>query len=94
MPVSNDAPKFSLKEAISIINFKNKWSENKKDELVKGPDDESTNYSTKDDIKQIQAATDISDLNNIVHILLLLLISKYLLDYLLYVKNNENGKKN
>ena len=40
VPLCFQTPKFNLESAIKIIDFKNKWSENKKDELVKGSEDE------------------------------------------------------
>ena len=40
--------KFGLKQAISIIDFKNKWSENKNNELVKGGEEESTRDKIKE----------------------------------------------
>ena len=40
VPLCFRTPKFNLESAIKIIDFKNKWSENKKDELVKGSEDE------------------------------------------------------
>ena len=62
VPQCFQTPKFGLKQAISIIDFKNKWSENKNNELVKGEEEEST----RDKIKRIQEATDMTDLKNIV----------------------------
>ena len=47
VPLCFRTPKFGLKQAISIIDFKNKWSENKKDELVKGSEDEEIIESVK-----------------------------------------------
>ena len=56
-------PKFGLKQAISIIDFKNKWSESKKDgELVKGPEDDST----ENNINKIMAATTYDEVDDIV----------------------------
>ena len=40
VPKCFQTPKFNLESAIKIIDFKNKWSESKKDELVKGSEDE------------------------------------------------------
>jgi topoisomerase IA-like protein len=40
VPLCFQTPKFNLESAIKIIDFKNKWSESKKDELVKGSEDE------------------------------------------------------
>ena len=62
VPQCFQTPKFGLKQAISIIDFKNKWSENKNNELVKGEEEEST----RDKIKRIQEAVDMTDLKNIV----------------------------
>ena len=63
VPTCFQTPKFGLKQAISIIDFKNKWSESKKDEeLVKGPDDEST----ADNINKILAATTCDEVDDIV----------------------------
>ena len=61
VPQCFQTPKFGLKQAISIIDFKNKLSENKNNELVNGEED-----STRDKIKRIQEASDMTDLKNIV----------------------------
>ena len=63
VPLCFRTPKFGLKQAISIIDFKNKWSENKKDELVTG---ETETESTRDKIKKIQAATTYEEVDDIV----------------------------
>ena len=62
VPKCFQTAKFGLKEAISIINFKNKWSENKKNELVKGPEDESIGYK----INKLQEATTYEAVDDIV----------------------------
>ena len=62
VPLTFRTPKFGLKQAISIIDFKNKWSENKNNELVTG---ETETESTGDKIKKIQAATTYEELDNI-----------------------------
>ena len=73
VPKCFQTPKFGLKQAISIIDFKNKWiasegangqrpSENKNNELVNGEEEEST----RNKIKRIQEAADMTDLKNIV----------------------------
>jgi topoisomerase IA-like protein len=61
VPKCFQTPKFNLEAAIKIIEFKNKWSENKNNELVNGEED-----STRDKIKRIQEASDMTDLKNIV----------------------------
>ena len=62
VPKCFQTPKFGLKQAISIIDFKNKWSESKKDEeLVKGPDE-----STENNINKIMAATTYEEVDDIV----------------------------
>jgi topoisomerase IA-like protein len=61
VPLTFRTPKFGLKQAISIIDFKNKWSENKKNELVTGEDE-----STTDKIKKIQDATTYEEVDDIV----------------------------
>ena len=61
VPHCFQTPKFGLKQAISIIDFKNKLSENKNNELVNGEDE-----STSNKIKRIQEASDMADLKNIV----------------------------
>ena len=61
VPKCFQTPKFNLEAAIKIIEFKNKWSENKNNELVDGDED-----STRDKIKRIQEASDMTDLKNIV----------------------------
>ena len=69
VPLTFRTPKFGLKQAISIIDFKNKWSaaegangqrpsENKNNELV--------TESTGDKIKKIQAATTYEEVDDIV----------------------------
>jgi topoisomerase IA-like protein len=63
VPLTFRTPKFGLKQAISIIDFKNKWSENKKNELVTG---ETETESTGDKIKKIQAATTYEEVDDIV----------------------------
>ena len=63
VPLCFRTPKFGLKQAISIIDYKNKWSENKKDELVTG---ETEKDSTCDNIKKIQAATTYEEVDDIV----------------------------
>ena len=61
MPLAFRTPKFNLEAAIKIIEFINKWSENKNNELVNGEEE-----STRDKIKRIQEAVDMTDLKNIV----------------------------
>ena len=63
VPKCFQTPKFGLKQATSIIDFKNKWSENKNNELVKGPEDEESNANR---IRKIQAATTYEEVDNIV----------------------------
>jgi topoisomerase IA-like protein len=74
VPKCFQTPKFNLQTAIKIIDFKNKWSaaegangqrpsENKNNELVKGPEDEESNANR---IKKIQAATTYEEVDNIV----------------------------
>ena len=62
VPKCFQTPKFGLKEAISIIDFKNKWSENKKNELFKGSEEKTT----LSDIEKLQAATTKDELDDIV----------------------------
>ena len=62
VPLVFRTPKFGLKEAISIIDFKNKFSENKNNELVKGPEEKTT----LSDIEKLQAATTKDELDDIV----------------------------
>ncbi len=62
VPVVFRTPKFNLEAAIKIIDFKNKWSENKKNELVKGPEDDST----ENNINKIMAATTYDEVDDIV----------------------------
>ena len=62
VPLCFRTPKFGLKQAISIIDFKNKWSESKKNELVKGPEDEST----ENNIDKIMGATTYDEVDDIV----------------------------
>ena len=73
VPLAFRTPKFNLEAAIKIIEFKNKWiaaegangqrpSENKNNELVNGEEEEST----RNKIKRIQEAADMTDLKNIV----------------------------
>jgi hypothetical protein len=63
VPKCFQTPKFNLQTAIKIIDFKNKWSENKNNELVKGPEDEESNANR---IRKIQAATTYEEVDNIV----------------------------
>ena len=62
VPKCFQTPKFNLETAIKIIDFKNKWADNKNNELVNGEEEEST----RDKIKRIQEAVDMTDLKNIV----------------------------
>ena len=62
VPKCFQTPKFGLKESISIIDFKNKGSENKNNELVKGPEEKTT----LSDIEKLQAATTKDELDDIV----------------------------
>ena len=62
VPLAFRTPKFNLEAAIKIIEFKNKFSENKNNELVNGEEEEST----RNKIKRIQEAADMTDLKNIV----------------------------
>ncbi len=62
IPKCFQKPKFGLKEAISIIDFNKKWSENKNNELVKGPEEKTT----LSNIEKLQAATTKDELDDIV----------------------------
>ena len=59
VPLAFRTPKFNLEAAIKIIEFKNKWSAA---ESAKETEEEST----RDKIKRIQEAVDMTDLKNIV----------------------------
>ncbi len=61
VPKCFQTSKFGLKQATSIIDFKNKWSENKINELVTGEEE-----STTDKIKKIRDATTYEEVDNIV----------------------------
>ncbi len=61
VPKCFQTPKFGLKQATSIIDFKNKWSENKINELVTGEEE-----STTDKIKKIRDATTYEEVDDIV----------------------------
>ena len=61
VPLVFRKPNFGLKQAISIIDFKNKWSENKKNELVNEEEE-----STGDNIKKIQDAKTYEEVDDIV----------------------------
>ncbi len=63
VPKCFQTPKFGLKQAVSIIDFKNKWSENKNNELVTG---ETEKDSTGDNIRKLQAATTYEEVDNII----------------------------
>ncbi len=54
VPKCFQTPKFNLEAAIKIIDFKNKWSENKNNELVTGPEDEESNANRIKNNKQLQ----------------------------------------
>ena len=61
VPKCFQTSKFGLKQATSIIDFKNKWSENKNNELVTGEEE-----STTDKIKKIRDATTYEEVDDIV----------------------------
>ncbi len=61
MPKCFQTPKFGLKQAVSIIDFKNKWSENKNNELVNGEEE-----STGDKIRKLQDAKTYAEVDDIV----------------------------
>jgi topoisomerase IA-like protein len=61
VPLTFRTPKFGLKQAISIIDFKNKWSENKNNELVTGEEE-----STGDKIRKLQEAKTYAEVDDIV----------------------------
>jgi hypothetical protein len=63
VPLAFRTPKFNLNAAIKIIDFKNKWSENKKNEFVNG---ETEKDSTCDNIRKLQAATTYEKVDDIV----------------------------
>ena len=63
VPKCFQTPKFGLKQAVSIIDFKNKWSENKKNELVTG---ETEKDSTSDNIRKLQEAKTYAEVDDIV----------------------------
>ena len=72
VPKCFQTPKFGLKQAVSIIDFKNKWiaaegangqrpSENKNNELVNGEEE-----STGDKIRKLQEAKTYAEVDDIV----------------------------
>ena len=61
VPKCFQTPKFGLKQAVSIIDFKNKWSENKNNELVTGEEE-----STGDKIRKLQEAKTYAEVDDIV----------------------------